>query len=469
MKYPCLLLIGAAAVSQATALKVEIVKGAPPSAESVRVRVAWENAWNNDRNHDAAWIFFSARRGGQGPWRPVTFARAAGAGANRDGLAMVEVPADRLGAFVFPAEKHRGKFDWTGELQFDPVAGPADAAVEWRAFGIEMVHIPEGPFSVGDVDEKSVQMNAFFRSDAQGNPAGRLRITSEAEIPVGPREGALWYKVATPEYQGDGQGPIPEAFPKGFKAFYMMKYELTQGLYAEFLNHISEQASALRAIQGGLRYKRERGTIEVDAGRFVARSPDRPANWVSWNDSIAFAAWARLRPMTEFEYTKASRGPVEPPLTGSPYPWGTTSKERLRRQIVPPVDDLVTTGEAQESLLTDDTRDVLGASYYWVLDLAGSVWERVVTPGAAAGRSFKGSHGNGIVSGFGTVSNPDWPKGDDLPNSGYGYRGGGYYSHDFKHSDFNPHSPTEWRRFGSWGQGPRSVAYGFRAVRTAAP
>src|SRR5690349_14499245 len=102
MKYPCLLLIAAAAVSQATALKVEIVKGAPPSAQTVRVRVTWDNAWNNDRNHDAAWVFFSARRGGQGPWRPVTLTRAAGAGANRDGLAMVEVPADRLGAFVFP-------------------------------------------------------------------------------------------------------------------------------------------------------------------------------------------------------------------------------------------------------------------------------------------------------------------------------------------------------------------------------
>lgn len=34
-------------------------------------------------------------------------------------------------------------------------------------------------------------------------------------------------------------------------------------------------------------------------------------------------------------------------------------------------------------------------------------------------------------------------------------------------SEFNPYSPVEWRNYGSWGGGPRGVAYGFRAVRTA--
>jgi len=45
------------------------------------------------------------------------------------------------------------------------------------------------------------------------------------------------------------------------------------------------------------------------------------------------------------------------------------------------------TGDADESLLTDSTRDVIGASYYWVMDLAGSVWERVITFGHPAVRT----------------------------------------------------------------------------------
>ena len=77
-----------------------------------------------------------------------------------------------------------------------------------------------------------------------------------------------------------------------------------------------------------------------------------------------------------------------------------------------PDDDLVTTGEADEARLTDTTRDVLGASYYWVMDLAGSVWERVVTFGHPRGRAFRGTHGDGRITEYGDATNEDWPLGD---------------------------------------------------------
>ena len=32
---------------------------------------------------------------------------------------------------------------------------------------------------------------------------------------------------------------------------------------------------------------------------------------------------------------------------------------------------------------------------------------------------------------------------------------------------FNPHSPISWRNYAAWAGGPRSIAYGFRCVRTA--
>ena len=100
------------------------------------------------------------------------------------------------------------------------------------------------------------------------------------------------------------------------------------------------------------------------------------------------------------------------------------------------------------------------------MDLAGSVWERVVTPAHVRGRAFQGSHGDGRVTQFGSATNADWPKGDEALG-GFGYRGGGYYAHGQDAGELNPHSRTEWRRFGAWGDAPRSVAYGFRAVRTA--
>jgi hypothetical protein len=167
--------------------------------------------------------------------------------------------------------------------------------------------------------------------------------------------------------------------------------------------------------------------------------------------------------MTELEFTKAARGPVEP--VAADYPWGTNAKTRLLRRMGAD-DELLQSGDADESRLTDDTRDLLGASYYWVMDLAGSVWEKTVTIGHAKGRAFRGTHGDGQLKEYGIATNEDWPAGDHEAG-GYGYRGGGYYERGMRDGEFNPYSPVEWRRYGSWGGGPRAIAYGFRAVRTA--
>jgi formylglycine-generating enzyme required for sulfatase activity len=326
-----------------------------------------------------------------------------------------------------------------------------------------MVSIPGGAFWLGDPDPESLNYSAVYRTDARGEPDGLFRVTSEESIEVAPRAGAMFYRATLPQYEGDRQGPIPAAFPNGVAPFYVMKYELTQGLYADFLNAISAQATGFRALHATRGYSSARGTIRLDGTTYVAGAPARPANWISWNDGLAFADWAGLRPMTELEFTKAARGPGVP--VAHDFPWGTATADRLAR-VMGPEDDLITTGDADESRLTDATRDVLGASFYWVMDLAGSVWERVITFGHPRGRAFQGTHGDGRLDGYGNATNSDWPLGDD-ETGGYGYRGGGYYERGMKPREFNPYSPVEWRRYGSWGGGPRSIGYGFRAARTA--
>lgn len=431
---------------------------------TVTCDVTWRNAWRNERNHDAAWLFVRLSVGKEGRSRR---ARLAPSGHTASGPLDVRLPEDRAGVFVIPSGPHRGAVQTTVRLALDPAAldgVPPAEPVTPVAYGLEMVSIPAGPFFLGDPDPIALEFGGFFRAGANGAPDGLFPVASEAGIEVGPEPGRLDYRVKHPEYQGDRRGPVPAAFPKGTAAFYVMKYEVSQGEYAAFLNTLGDEASYFRAIHAGRDYATTRGSIALVDGRYVAAFPARPANRVSWDDGCAFADWAGLRPMTDLEWVKACRGP-ERPSVGRAFPWGTASKARLLR-VVRPDDDLVTSGDADESRLSDETREVFGASFYWVLDLAGSVWEKVVTLGHPAGRAFRGTHGDGRLTPYGFATNDDWPKGDE-GRGGFGYLGGGHYEHGKPEGDFNPHSPVSFRRFGSWGDAPRSLAYGFRAVRTA--
>ena len=438
----------------------------------VSVDVRWANAWRNQRNHDAVWLFVKYRSSPRAPWRHGRVSNIdPGATAPR---VTCTPSADRVGAMCGVSATFRGDVATTVTIDLDVTnISPAERAqptFEAVAHGTEMVFVPAGAFTIGDRDTAALAQAAFYRSDAQGNYAGTMRIESEAAIDIAARDGALFYRSAN-QYQGDRQGPLPADFPKGTRAFYTMKYELSQGEYAAFLNTLSQDATGFRSNTGVKGYARDRGTLRDDGGRYITDNPRRPANMISWDDGIAFADWAGLRPMTEFEFTKAARGPLDP--VAGDYPWGTNSRARLLRRMTA-TGDLIQTAAADESRLSDATREELGASYWWVMDLAGSVWEKVVTIGHASGRAFRGTHGDGELRSYGRATNEDWPAGD-LDGGGFGYRGGGHYDwetervRDPNARVLNPHSPVSWRPYGSWGGAPRGVAYGFRGVRTADP
>ncbi|MEZ5980246.1 MAG: hypothetical protein R3F34_18820 [Planctomycetota bacterium] len=442
----------------------------------VRCEVGWRRAWNLERNHDAVWVFVKARQVGATWWRhahvsAVTAERTLDVRAVECPGAACEISEDGVGVFVSCGAPYvDGYASYELELDVDPASlGPfagADA-LEFDVLAIEMVEVPEGPYWLGAADEAAIAHSSFFRRGTDGEATGPYRVESEDAIEVGGGSGTLGYRVPEhPEYRGDRGGPIPAAFPKGTRRSYVMKYELSQGEYAAFLDHLPDEASALRANFAG-RGCREHGcSIQLVDGRYVAIAPRRPANFVSWDDGCAFLDWAGLRPMTELEYEKICRGPEEP-VEGD-YPWGTASTERIDRRVDANF-DLVVGPRAQRAAFVDAQRDTTGASCWFVMDLAGSLWERVVSAGSDAGRAFEGSHGDGMVTWYGSATNADWPRGDDRGTGGYGYRGGGWYGadHEYAEGGFNPWSPVAWRPFAAWSQGPRHVAYGIRGVRTA--
>lgn len=461
---PVLFFASATAFGSGISISNVIFSGTPSDTALhtyVYLTLTWQNAWRNKKNHDAAWVFFKLKH--QQDYRSQRHFPVKLTGHSllynykKNGIEpSFFVPPHQGGVMVYPSSDVRGDISWRTRVELDAKLLKGidfNHTLFGNAYAIEMVYIPTGRFYLGDSDEQLKTNASAFHDQTSG---GRLLIQSEDGIEVNSVGSRLAYRnnnVAG--YRGDGLGPVPKEFPKGFAGFYVMKYEMTMGQYTELLNALSNQPSAFRSNFGAKDYVTGRGTISLQNGVYQCATPERPANYISWDDGCAFADWAALRPITELEFEKAARGPVNG--VAGDFAWRTASFGTVSRYFNSD-GDLVLADDLKEGDLSDSQLELYGASYYWVMDLCGSLWERVVTIGSVKGRAFKGSHGDGVLDQFGNATNEDWPN---EHQGGFGYRGGGTYDYGMA---FGPtHAPISARNFGSWGDGPRSVAYGFRA------
>lgn len=84
-----------------------------------------------------------------------------------------------------------------------------------------------------------------------GNPP--YQVQNESAINVGGASDELYYNNESGTC-GDQDGPIPAIFPKGYNAFYIMKYELSQQGYCDFLNTLTrgqQQANINASLNSG--------------------------------------------------------------------------------------------------------------------------------------------------------------------------------------------------------------------------
>ena len=452
-----LLLAVLSSVAAADQVRVEDIK-LQGSGDDQRVHftLSWKNAFRDKRGHDAIWLVLKAA--GKGETSPILIATE---GHVLDGPVGGEVVSteDGLGAFIQSGVMHRGDVQWSVSLALREALEQVP-----EVWATEMVFIPKGPFELGDDHPEARALGSFIQADGSGGAAGLFRVTRESAIEIGPKSGQLHYQSGPkPEYRGDGAGPLPSEYPKGVNAFYVMKYELRQGEYARFLNALPEEVRAARRPDRMPDETEERGSgsISLVAGRFVASAPRRPCNFVTWDDTCAYFDFLCLRPLSEFEFEKAARGPVRPvPLD---FPWGTAQVDMLQRKVTADRDLAFSSAEDQASLV-EATRALHGASYYGVMDLSGSLWERVVSAGTPAGRAFLGTHGDGLLNTSGDATNEDWPRGTKHA-PGIGFRGGAEYFGD--PSLTNPHSPVGLRTFAAYDGAHRYKTYSARVCRTA--
>lgn len=441
----------------------------------IKFSVSWENSWRDASNRDAAWIFIKYKAtGAPGAWSHATLNYVDGINDGHIAAAGAVINASSDGKGVFIARDTNG----SGTVNFSDIQlrwnygadGVTDnALVDISVSAIEMVYVPQGSFWAGD--GTATTLHGQFEDGATGSP---LQIVSEGALTLGGgTPGSLGNNnrtgmannglfsispVSIDDFDDVTSQLLPAAFPKGFSAFYCMKYEITQGQYADFLNKLSASQFAGRydafnytGNHGG--FTATRYNITGTYPNMTTTTPDLPAIYVEWYDAAAYADWAGLRPMTELEYEKACRGFAAP--VANEYAWGNAN---INAANYFPVSNQ---GQPNESVNTgysttsgnawyDATRafDAVtrvgifaahpsssgrvtsGATYWGIMEMSGHCWERTVSVGRPESRNFTGTHGDGVLLSNGNATNTDWPgytAGQGVNTAvGCGYRGGAF-------------------------------------------
>jgi formylglycine-generating enzyme required for sulfatase activity len=476
-----------------------VVSAAPTTAlsgASITCRRIWEHAFLNNTGHTAS------------------SGSTIDAGLLTPGTAFNATTNPALGTFIYRSVDGAGTNNFTNtQLRWNYGAnGVFDyQLVSVRIFATEMVYVAQGAFYVGDGQPITSYSFPFYRV---GTNTAWL-VENENAITVANTAGNLYYNPTPPSFGngGDRSGPIPATFPKGFNAFYCMKYEITQKQYRDFLNSLtyfqqsSRTARAPSSVAGtgairgtyawrnGIDIKIPGNATTLVPATYACNTTidalyDQPndgqwlaCNYISYMDLAAFLDWAALRPMTEFEIEKAARGPEPPLATG--YSWGT--QFRYVNGITTLTDmSTINEGISSNQYATDDlygnfvngdqnnirnpsrvgiaaahpnnnnSRVRSGASYWGIMELSSNIGETTVTVGHSAGRSYTGLHGNGGLSSLGHADVTAWPG--FVSGQVTGANGSGLSIRTGWVSDaYSRNSPISTRLQGQGGRGVRSA------------
>lgn len=428
------------------------------SNQTLTFTVAWDNSWSissGPSNWDAVWIFVKRQNcSGNNNWvhqlvSATSSDHLAQTGGATSTVVAVNAVADRMGVFV-----RRIGTNVVGNVAAQTITlklastNPSittSTSDNFEVIGVEMVYVPQGQFYLGDGRATN---STNFSAGTSNQP---ILITSTIQS-----NGLGTYNnyVSNPAY--GCTVPLPSSFPIGYNGYYCMKYEIQQGLVVEFLNTITydQQARVLAPwgrlpnivnsyIDDNWYYVNTKvstaGTYNTVPAVFSCTYPYIPQTHLNWGDLTAILDWAGLRPMTEFEFEKACRGPLNP--VAYEYPWGSTTINFMGNgsnsatasfSIVDgychggswnggPIRSGFAAGAATN-------RSQAGATYYGILDMAGQVYEQCVGGGNGYNYStFTIANGDGILNANGSANVDNWPT-NGGSNSGTIIKGGFYNS-----------------------------------------
>ena len=452
---------------------VTIANVVAASTTTVSFDIAWNNSWNAaapSNNWDAVWVFIKTQVcvTGSSPWSHALVATSTPGNhiinSGGGGLLQIDAVTDGMGVFIRRSGIGSGNIA-TANITLKLQSTYTIASTNYEVIGIEMVNVPQGTFNIGDGSTLSTQS---FGDWGTGNTTLPYSISTEASI------GGDAIRNDNTGSSGLGccisaHNAIPAGFPKGFNAFYCMKYEISQQQYVTFLNlldynqQITRTAVTPNSAVGTLAMttagNENRNFIKISTAGTPFSTPaiygydlnsngtlneaadgsDVACNYLSWGDLTAYLDWSGLRPMSELEFEKAARGALSSSVLIE-FPWGTTT---INQAISNALTNAGQTSEISTSSLdglccynagassslgplrdgfaatATSTRTGAGASFYGILDLGGNLWEQCMMAGyytSATGRmsspTFIGTAlGDGALDGAGNSNPVTWSGG----------------------------------------------------------
>ena len=444
------------------------------SAHTVNIQfdISWQNSWRTasaPNNHDAAWIFAKFKNS-SGEWQHVSLANQNASHAPASGVT-IDAVNDGRGVFLYRSSNGTGLFNSTeNKISWEyGNDGLSDTdQITLKLFAIEMVYVPQGSFYAGADTTHSGDVNALMvvgTGSAQPfliSPTLVSSVKSEGTGISDSQDDDVLKAINGHSGIGiDGDGGLDTdndgsidnaAFPTGYGAFYMMKYEVSQIQYVEFLNTLTRTQQNARSASQSANYFAMSATTSL-SNRNGIRVPSAPgsgvitfgcdldgdgtfneandgtaiaANFLSWPDMAAYLDWAALRPYSELEFAKAARGTGT--ANAGEFVWGNTSYATENYSGL--------TNSGYESELTANTsanvhmapqgiggpirvgsfaesstaRSQAGAGYYGNMDLAGNLWEVVISLGNSTGRAYTANHGDGSLTAAGLADVSGWPS-----------------------------------------------------------
>ena len=423
----------------------------------------WDNSWQDQLNWDAAWIFFKYKSG-TGGWNHVNLCAGGHRFMDDSGQPVPfsymtgNTGSSTVGFFVYRNTLEAGNTpEITCQIKCLKSSLGGLTAEQFQkhdgfilAQAVEMVYVPYGAYYVGD----GSCANRF--ASPNKNPVlidNEDAITAAAVTKVCP---------VTNNVTGSAQN-IAAAYPKGYKGFYMMKYEVSQEQWVYFLNTLTyaqqqERVPGLSGLKSGEYIVGSKSEPSNRNGIIVAEpsesgstvtfannlhNDDKYAqdddgkniacNYLSPSDMAVYCSWSGLRPMSELEYEKACRQSYPEPAVPDEYAWhdnnisgrlDAVSNGGMRNERSNTVNANINAGNSFGPVRCGlfatgtSTQQSAGVAFWGGMELSGNLKEMCYN------LAYSGF--NGSTMGTGDYNMSLW----SITPAHFGVRGGGFSSAD---------------------------------------